>query len=74
MGNWEEKEFTAGMIKSVEYIVQPSGRFIAARWGEMILFSVCLGHLCSIGLLFITTRRVLISVELYYKIWSNIIH
>ena len=38
MGNLEVKAFTAGLIKSVEFIVQPSRRFIIA--GEMILFSV----------------------------------
>ena len=57
MGNLEEKEFTAGMIKSMEYIVQPSGRFIIASRGEMILFSVFPGHLHSKGLLFITAKR-----------------
>ena len=57
MGNLEEKEFTAGMIKSVQYIVHPLERFIIASGGEMILFSVFLGHLHSIGLLFITANR-----------------
>ena len=66
--------FTAGMIKSVEYIVQPLGKFIIASVGEMILFSVSPGHQHSLGLLFITPKQVLIWVELYYKIWSYIIH
>ena len=56
MDNFEEKEFTAGMIKSVEYIVQPLQRFIIASGAEMLLFSVYLGHLHSIELLFIATR------------------
>ena len=51
MCNLGEKEFTTGVIKSVEYIVHPSGRFIIASRGEMLLFSVSPWHLDSIGLL-----------------------
>ena len=57
MGNLKEKEFTSGMIKSVKYIVQPSGRFVIGRGGEMMLFSVFLGHLHSTGFLFIGAKR-----------------
>ena len=67
MGNLEEMELTAGRIKSVEYIVQPPGRFIIASRGEMILFSVFLGHLHSIGCLLLQPRGT-DFVELYYKI------
>ena len=56
MGNLKEKVFTVCVIKSVEYIAQPSGRFILATRDEMILFSVFLGDLHSIELLFITAK------------------
>ena len=56
MGNLEEKESTTGMIKSVEYIVQPLGRFIIAGRSEIILFSVFPGYLCSIGLFLLQPR------------------
>ena len=40
MGNMEEKEFTADMIKSVEYTVQLLGRFTISSRAEMIIFCV----------------------------------
>ena len=47
------------MIKSVDYIVQPLGRFIIASGSEMILFPVFPEHLHSIGL-FHYSQEVLI--------------
>ena len=56
MGNLEEKEFTAGMIKSVEYIAQPSGRFIIANRHEIILFSVFLDSYILYGFFLLQPR------------------
>ena len=61
------------MIKSVEYIAQPWGRFIIASGGEMKLFLVS-GASTFYWTSFYYSKEVLICVELNYKIWSYIFH
>ena len=57
MGNLEVSKFTAGIMKSAEKMEQLSDRFITASVGTMILFSVLLGHLHSVGLFSTMVKR-----------------